>query len=72
VRSPVRAYGPLFVDDNEFIAGGSKDDRAVQLSFVRRRPEYWWGIVWLPEFWLTILLAGGFLVSVWRDRRRLA
>jgi WD40 repeat protein len=26
----------------------------------RRRPEYWWGVAWLPEFWLTALFAGAF------------
>jgi WD40 repeat protein len=38
----------------------------------RRRPEYWWGIAWLPEFWLTVLFAGAFAWSVWRDRKRMA
>ena len=36
-----------------------------------RRPEYWWGLAWLPEFWLTHLLALGFIWSLWRDRRDL-
>lgn len=36
-----------------------------------RRPEYWWGIAWLPEFWLTILFSAAFVWSVWRDRRDL-
>ena len=35
----------------------------------RRRPEYWWGVAWLPEFWLTVVLSGGLVVSVWRDRK---
>jgi WD40 repeat protein len=38
----------------------------------RRRPEYWWGIAWLPEFWLTVLFAGALVWSVWRDRNRIA
>jgi len=21
----------------------------------RRRPEYWWGIAWLPEFWVALV-----------------
>ena len=37
----------------------------------RRRPEWWWGIAWLPEFWLTLLFAGGFAWSVGRDWREL-
>jgi WD40 repeat protein len=42
----------------------------VQL-YRRRRPEYWWGLAWLPEFWATLLFAGAFGWSVWRDRRQL-
>jgi WD40 repeat protein len=34
----------------------------------RRRPEQWWGVAWLPEFWLTLLLAIGLMLSLWRDR----
>jgi WD40 repeat protein len=33
-----------------------------------RRPESWWGVAWLPEFWLVILLGCAFAWSVWRDR----
>ena len=36
-----------------------------------RRPEYWWGVAWLPEFWLTLLFAGAFGWSVRRDKRLL-
>lgn len=35
----------------------------------RRRPEYWWGIAWLPEFWLMVLFAVALVWSVWRDRK---
>ena len=35
----------------------------------RRRPEYWWGLAWLPEFWLTVIFACAFVWSVWKDRR---
>jgi len=34
----------------------------------RTRPEPWWGVFWLWEFWLTVALAGVFVWSVWRDR----
>jgi hypothetical protein len=37
--------------------------------FECRRPEYWWGVAWLPEFWLTALLAGALAWSVWRDKK---
>ncbi len=32
----------------------------------RRRPEFWYGFAWLPEFWLTVILAGALLWSVTR------
>ena len=38
----------------------------------RRRPEWWWGIFWLKEFWLTVVFAGVFVWSVVRDRQLLA
>ena len=37
----------------------------------RRRPEWWWGVFWLWEFWLTAVFAGLFVWSVVRDRRAL-
>lgn len=46
---------------------GSTDCEVAVWS--RRRPEYCWGIAWLPEFWLTVVFAGAFVWSVWRDRR---
>jgi len=45
---------------------------AVIHVFRRRRPEWWWGVFWLWEFWLTAALAAIFVWSVVRDRRRLA
>jgi len=33
----------------------------------RRRPEYWWGIAWLPEFWLALMFGLGLVWSVWKD-----
>ncbi len=39
--------------------------------FRRRRPEWWWGIFCLWEFWLTVGFALLLSWSVWRDRRTL-
>jgi len=36
----------------------------------RNHPEPWWGVAWLPEFWLTLLFAGALGWSVANDRRR--
>ena len=38
----------------------------------RTRPERWWGVFWLWEFWLTVAFAALFIWSVIRDRRCLA
>ncbi|TFH61467.1 MAG: WD40 repeat domain-containing protein [Gemmatimonadales bacterium] len=36
----------------------------------RRRPEYWWGIAWLPEFWIVLLSGGGLLLIGIRNLRK--
>ena len=41
------------------------------LIYGRRRPEWWWGVFWLWEFWLTAAFAALFVWSVVRDRRSL-
>ncbi|MHC4249649.1 MAG: WD40 repeat domain-containing protein [Planctomycetota bacterium] len=47
-----------------------RDDAAVAL--VRRvRPEEWWGVLWLPHFWLIVALAAAVVWSGWRDVRRM-
>ena len=45
--------------------------RSVQV-WKRRRPEWWWGVFYLWEFWLTAAFAGLFAWSILRDRRSLA
>ena len=48
------------------------DGTEMQYVFYhRRRPEYWWGIAWLPEFWLTLVFGVGLVWSAWRDWRGL-
>ena len=47
-------------------------DRSPDLGlWRRRRPEYWWGVAWLPEFWLTAVFAVSLIWSVWRDKKRI-
>ena len=65
---------PQISDDGERIAIHARDrEQAISGSsgevsiWSRRRPEYWWGVAWLPEFWLTALFAGALGWSVWRD-----
>ncbi len=45
-------------------------DDTLQL-WAYRRPEYRWGIVCLPEFWLTLIFGPAFIWSLVRDRRDL-
>jgi hypothetical protein len=45
------------------------DYGGVYEQWSRRRPAYPFGIIQLPEFWLTILLAGTLAWSIRRDRR---
>jgi len=33
----------------------------------RRRPEYWYGIAFLPEFWLTLIFTIALIWSLRRD-----
>jgi WD40 repeat protein len=56
-------------DKNHLLTAGEEDRRDMAYLWSRRRPEYWWGVAWLPEFWLTALFSAAFAWSVWRDRR---
>ncbi len=55
-------------DDQRIVVGILSGEIHV---FGRRRPEWWWGVFYLWEFWLTVAFAGLFVWSVWRDRRAL-
>ena len=58
-----------YCPDGKCIATGGYNGATV---YRRRRPEWWWGIFWLWEFWLAAAFAGLFAWSAWRDRRALA
>ena len=54
----------------------SNDEETMLLEFStrtevwnRRHPEWWWGLGWLPSFWLTALVGFGLLWSLRRDRK---
>jgi len=58
-----------FSADGDQIATGSLDGTA-RLWFPRR-PEYWWGIAWLPEFWIALVSGVGLVaMAVRRVRSR--
>lgn len=57
-----------FLDDNEHLV--SHGQRSVTI-WQRRRPERWWGIAWLPEFWALVVCAAALIWSIQRDRKLL-
>ena len=63
-------WGAAFSPDNNRLAFLNNSCDSIQL-WSPNRPEYWWGVAWLPEFWLTLVFAGAFCWSVWRDRQTL-
>jgi hypothetical protein len=62
----------VFAPDGERLVVTEDGEEGDRLTFVvRRRPEQWWGLAWLHEFWLTVLLTGTFGWSCVHDRRQL-
>jgi len=62
--------GMRFSEDGHILVVGQWGSVSI---YSRRCPEYWWGIAWLPEFWLALIFLGPFVWSVrrdWRDLRR--
>jgi len=57
--------------DGRRIAMTERGDKFITV-FRRRRPEWWWGVFYLWEFWLTAAFACLFIWSVITDRRPLA
>ena len=55
-----------FSPDGRRIVTASEDMTAR--VWERRRPEYWWGMARLLEFWVTLALGVGLLWSLCRDR----
>jgi len=66
-RQFVCVHEVVFSPNGQQIA--STDSESNIRIWSRRRPEYWWGIAWLPEFWIA-LLSGGALVVIAARRLR--
>ena len=60
---PYKAY---FLTDDTVVISWFQGQAEV---YHRRRPEYWWGVAWLPEFWLTVVLDVGLVFSLRSDSR---
>jgi hypothetical protein len=66
---PTPLWGRHFLNKNHLLCQvESKPELQV---WRRRRPEYAWGLLALPEFWLVPIFLVATIVSVRRDRRRL-
>ena len=62
-------YSAAFSPDGRRIVTASIDRTAR--VWRRVRPEWWWGVFWLPQFWAATLLAPAFLWSLRRDYKLL-
>ncbi|MHC4199316.1 MAG: WD40 repeat domain-containing protein [Planctomycetota bacterium] len=51
------------------IIGQMRDGKPTILC--RIRPEWWWGVFWLWQFWVIAGLTVALVVSIWRDQREL-
>jgi hypothetical protein len=60
---------PLFCSNERVL---TQYDHTWMGLWERRRPEYWWGFVYLPEFWLMLLFAGALAWSVRGDSRQIS
>jgi WD40 repeat protein len=49
----------FFSEDGDRLFVGDEDGLS---TYERRRPEWWWGVFWLPEFWVAALAAVGLAV----------
>lgn len=69
---PNRKHEPLGLDLNPTCDELSIncEDEVVEV-WRRRRPEFLWGVAWLPEFWLTVVFSVLLVWSFVRDFRTL-
>jgi WD40 repeat protein len=66
-KGPEDLISAAVSDDSQAIAAASRD--GTTWIFRQRRPEPWWGIAWLPEFWVMIVLAAALGGNLWREAR---
>jgi hypothetical protein len=59
-----------FASNDRIVASGLIS-RTRTTIFRRVRPEQWWGVVWLWQFWLCVAVFFGCAGSLWCDRSNL-
>ena len=61
-------YTPIgFIDDNTFAFEKNSVDTKSFILWRRSRPEWWWGSMWMPSFWLMLLCFSAFVWSIKKD-----
>ena len=68
---PFLGFGLSFSSDGQQIYTNAPYHIDHLVIYHRRRPEYWWGVAWLPEFWMALVFGAALAWSVLRDRREL-
>ncbi len=58
-----------FLNDHQIVALGDKNKVAL---WTWQHPVGTFGILWLPEFWITLVIFAGFIWSIRRDRKELS
>jgi hypothetical protein len=60
-------FQTIMSEDKKWIVAYSGNANLAHI-WSRRRPEKWWGIAWLPEFWFTAALACATICSLFYDQ----
>jgi hypothetical protein len=57
-------------DGTQIVGANYFFENAVYL-WTRNYPERWWGIAWMPTFWVAMVLFAAAVFSFWRDLKSL-
>ncbi len=63
------AYYQIAISPDHAVAALYGIEKDV-LVFQRRRPEWLWGVAWMPEFWVTLIFVIALPRSLRRDGKR--
>ncbi|MHC5057236.1 MAG: hypothetical protein ACYTKD_21370 [Planctomycetota bacterium] len=59
------------ISDTHMVVRDESESRYGLYLYRRIRPEWWWGVFWLPHFWLIVVLGVSVVASGLRDLRRM-